>query len=132
MHDQVYINLPVADVKRCRAFFTSLGYTINEQYSDDKALCVVLGDAIIAMLLQRDFFATFTPKPVGKPGSETSVLVALKCRDRAHVDELVAKALANGGSALMPSKDYGFMYQHSFQDPDGYGWELVSMTAAAG
>ncbi|MES2603705.1 MAG: VOC family protein [Pseudomonadota bacterium] len=130
MHEQVYINLPVKDVKRSRKFFTSLGYGINEQYSDDKALCVLFSDNIIAMLLHQDFIATFTNKPIAMADTQTGVLVCLKCENKAEVDALVAKALAAGGTTPMESKDYGFMYQHGFQDLDGHCWELVSMPAA--
>lgn len=28
-------------------------------------------------------------------------------------------------------RDHGFMYQHSFQDPDSHMWELVYMTPGA-
>ena len=38
-------------------------------------------------------------------------------------------AVAAGGSIYAEPKDYGFMYQHSFADPDGHCWELVHMSA---
>lgn len=32
---------------------------------------------------------------------------------------------------LSDPQDYGFMYWHGFQDPDGHGWELVYMAPSA-
>jgi predicted lactoylglutathione lyase len=127
MHDQIYVNLPINDVQRSRKFFTSLGYTINEQFSSEQAICVVLSENIIAMLLLKDYFATFINKPVNDASKQAGVIVALKCESKEEVDGLVAKALAAGGTAPMPSLDHGFMYIHGFQDLDGHCWELLSM-----
>ena len=59
------------------------------------------------------------------------VLVCLSCESRNQVDDLVGKALAAGGTTHAESKDYGFMHQHGFQDPDRHIWELISMDRAA-
>jgi uncharacterized protein len=59
------------------------------------------------------------------------VLVALSYESHATVDDVVRKSLAAGGTTYAESKDYGFMYQHGFQDPDGHIWELVYMDPKA-
>lgn len=128
---QIFVNLPVQDIPRTRAFYGSLGYEFNPQFSDDKALCMVIADNIFAMLLQRDYFATFTPKPVADATKSTEVLVALSMDNRAQVDEIVAKAVAAGGRTPRPPQDHGFMYQHAFEDPDGHIWEVFFMDPAA-
>ncbi len=46
---------------------------------------------------------------------------------RKQVEELVAKAVGAGGSTYAEPKDYGFMYQHGFQDPDGHIFEVFYM-----
>ena len=61
----------------------------------------------------------------------TEVLTALSCESREKVDDMVRKAVAAGGSTYSEPKDYGFMYQHGFQDRDGHIWELVYMDPAA-
>ena len=131
MHTQIYVNLPIADVKRSRAFFASLGYTFNEQFSNDDAFCMVLGENLHAMLLRESFFRTFTDKKVVDAREATEVLVCVSCADRAAVDALVAKAIAAGGTAPRPPVDHGFMYMHAYQDLDGHVWELVAYTAPA-
>ena len=42
----------------------------------------------------------------------------------------MAGALAAGGKEPGEARDYGFMYQRSFQDPDGHQWEVVHMDDA--
>ena len=124
----IFINLPVSDIPRARKFYTGLGFTINEQYSNDQAACVVISDT---MVLVKDYFATFTGKPVSDAHTQTEVLLCLTTTSREATDALVAKALASGGSAPRPAKDLGFMYQHGFEDPDGHVWELAFMQGQA-
>ena len=127
MHRQIFVNLPVRDVARSKAFFTGLGYAFNPQFSDDKALCLVLGENLYAMLLAEPFFQTFTKKPVADARAGTEVLVCLSCDSRAEVEGLVAKALAAGATAPNAPQDHGFMYGHGFEDLDGHVWELMWM-----
>ena len=127
MHKQIYVNLPVADLPRSRTFFESLGLSFNPQFSNEQGACLVLGDTIYAMLLTRDFFQTFTGKPISDARKSTEVLLCLSCDSRAEVDALVAKAVAAGGTAPRAPQDHGFMYGHGFEDLDGHIWELAYM-----
>ena len=125
---QVFINLPVRDLERSKAFFSSLGFSINPQFTDDKAACVVVEeDKIHVMLLSEPFFKTFTPRAVADAKQSTEVLVCLSCSSENEVKELVAKATQSGGRLVREPQDHGFMYQHGFEDPDGHIWELVHM-----
>ena len=56
--------------------------------------------------------------------------MAFSVDSREAVDELVRKALAAGGAPSQEAQDYGFMYTHSFQDPDGHLWEVFWMDPA--
>ncbi len=128
MHTQIFVNLPIADMARSKAFFTSLGYAFNPDFTNDKGAGLVLGENLYAMLLVRDFFETFTDKPVADAHETTEVLVCLNCESRAEIDALVAKAIVAGGTAPREAKDHGFMYAHGFEDLDGHIWELVCMS----
>ena len=127
MATQIYVNLPVKNIERTRAFFTILGFSFNPQFSNDQAICMVVADDIYVMLLVESFFQTFTKKPVADATQGTEVLICLSCDSRAKVDELVAKAVAAGGRAPNPRQDHGFMYGHGFEDLDGHVWELMYM-----
>jgi predicted lactoylglutathione lyase len=127
MAQMIFVNLPVKDLKRSMAFFTALGYTFNQQFTDETAACMVISEHIYAMLLTHAKFKEFTPREVCDATKFTEVLVCLSCDSRARVDEMVARAVAAGGSAHMQARDYGMMYGHGFQDPDGHVWELMWM-----
>jgi predicted lactoylglutathione lyase len=92
---------------------------------------MVISEDIYAMLLTYAKFMEFSPKKICDSTKTAEVLLCLSCESRDQVNELVSKALATGGSKYADSKDYGFMYQHGFQDPDGHIWELIYMDPAA-
>jgi predicted lactoylglutathione lyase len=131
MATKIFVNLPVTDLPRSMKFFTALGFKNNPQFTDDTAACMVISDDIYTMLLTHAKFKDFTPKAIADATKSTEVLVCLSCESRANVEELVKKAVAAGGSTYAEPKDYGFMYQHGFQDPDGHLWELVYMQPGA-
>src|SRR5215216_2713157 len=97
MTAQIYVNLPVKDLKRSNSFFESLGFQLNPKFSNEQASCVILGENIFAMLLVESFFKTFTNKSICDATKSTEILVCLSCESRAKVDELVQKAIAAGG-----------------------------------
>lgn len=131
MSRKIFVNIPVKDLERAKAFFLALGFNCNAQFTDATAACIVISDDIYTMLLTEEKFASFAPHPVSDANKATEVLLCLSCDSRAEVDDLVKRALANGGSVYREPMDYGFMYAHSFKDPDGHAWELVYMEPSA-
>lgn len=123
--NQIYVNLPVKSVENTRAFWTKLGFSINEQFSDENAVCVVLNEEnIFAMFLKEEFFKTFTNRPIAQ-GETTQVLLAIGVNSREEVDNMVKTALENGGSKYSESQDHGWMYQNAFADLNGHQWEVM-------
>jgi predicted lactoylglutathione lyase len=127
MTTQIFVNLPVKELERSKAFFANLGFTFNPEFTNEQAACMVVSDAIFVMLVVEKFFKTFTQKAVADATTSTEVLVCLSCESRAKVDELVKKAVAAGGTSPRAPQDHGFMYGHGFEDLDGHIWELMYM-----
>ncbi|CAN7373918.1 MULTISPECIES: VOC family protein [Ensifer] len=127
----IFVNLPVKDLKASRAFFAALGYTFNEQFSDDTAACTVISDNIFVMLLTEPKFRGFITGEISDASKGTEVITALSASSRAECDDMLAKALAAGAKPWKPALDYGFMYGISFQDLDGHVWEFMWMDMEA-
>ncbi len=121
----LYINLPVKDLNKTRNFWTRLGCRFNEQFSDDKALCLVLREELMyVMLVTHELFWTFTNRPIAD-ASSTQVLTALQVHGREEVDQLVTLALDMGATRYREAADHGWMYYDSFADLDGHQWEIM-------
>lgn len=129
MINRVFINLPVADVPTSMAFFSALGFSSDPRFSGEGGACIIVNDAMAVMLCSHAKFREFTPKAVCDTSQAVEVLLNLSCDSREEVDGLVAKALAAGGSTYDVPEDFGFMYTHSFVDPDGHGWGLFHIYA---
>ena len=130
MKRMIFVNMGVADLPKSRQFFTSLGFTFNEQFCDETAACLVISEEIFAMLLTHPKMQGFLPKgnTIADARKTTEMLIALSCENREEVDQLADKALAAGATAYNDPVDYGFMYYRAFQDLDGHIWELTHMS----
>ena len=123
----MFVNLPVTDLERAKAFYTALGFSINPLFTDHNAACVVVEDGhSYFMILVREFFQTMTALPIGDPAVNPSSATAIFLDSREAVDAAVAAGLAAGGSEPGQATDFGFMYQRGLTDPDGnvidFGW----------
>ena len=132
MPRMIFINLPVADLRRSTAFYEAVGATNNPQFSDETAACMVVSDTIHVMLLTYAKWQTFTSKAIPDAKASAQVLLCLSQESRDDVSAMVDRAVAAGGSAdPIPVQDFGFMYGRSFEDPDGHIWELMWMDMPA-
>lgn len=132
MVKQIFVNLAVDSLPRSVAFFTAMGFSFDPRYTDDNATCLVLGENIYAMLLVKPFFAGFTDKPLADASRGTEVITALALESRDEVDTLIGRARGAGARIPGEPKDYGFMYQHGFEDPDGHLWEVFHASGEPG
>ncbi|TFC50110.1 hypothetical protein E3T26_00700 [Cryobacterium sp. TMT1-21] len=131
MSTMIFVNLPVADLKRSTDFFSALGYSFDPRFTDENAACLVIDqDHVYAMLLTTEMMKRFTRKSIVNAREGTEAILALSADSREAVDALADKALTSGGSASNPPDDQGYMYSRSFQDPDGHLWEAFWMDLA--
>ncbi len=128
----MFVNLPVTDLDRAKAFYTAVGFRINPVFTDHNAACVVVDEGHnYFMILVREFFQTFTTLPIGDPTSSVSCATAIFLDSREAVDATMSDGLAAGGSEAQPPTDLGFMYQRQLTDPDGNILEFGYMDPVA-
>lgn len=131
MATQIFVNLPVEDLRKSIEFFSKLGFKFNPRFTDETATCMIVADDIYIMLLTKEKFRTFTPNKICNAKKSTEVLVCLSLEKREMVDEMVRKAVVAGGTTYDEPEDHGFMYGHGFQDLDGHIWEIIHMEPRA-
>jgi predicted lactoylglutathione lyase len=132
MNKQIIFNLPVQDLERSKAFFATLGFTVNPRFSNENAAFLdVVDDTLHVMLMTETFFESLINKPVVRTRDANEVIICLSCESRAEVDSLIAKATAAGARIPHPPEDHGFMYDQGFEDLDGHLWNLVWMAPQA-
>lgn len=130
MANQLFVNLPVKDLERSKAFFTDLGFGFFGM-SPDMASVVITEDAQV-MLLQEDTFAGYARNPVADPSASTQAILVLGMGNPEEVDELVDKALAGGATPTGEPQTAGGRYQRGFADLDGHHWEALCLVPPTG
>ena len=125
MPTSLFISLPVQDVQKSTALYEAIGFQRNPQFTGDTTSCLVVSDTISVMLTSHEQFKQISPRPIADPTKGCQVLLSLSLDSREAVDDMVAKAVAAGGSKAHEPEDYGFMYQSAFYDLDGHGWGLT-------
>ena len=131
MAQMIFVNLPVADLARAKAFYEAIGAVNEPKFTNEDAACMILSDTIFVMLLTHPFFQGFTSKRIADAHETCQVLLAISQEDRGAVDAITERALAAGGREPRPPQDMGLMYSRSFEDPDGHVWEPMWMDPAA-
>src|SRR5690242_15699741 len=127
----LFVNIPVADLERSKAFFAKLGFAFNPMFTDETAACMLVGEQAFVMLLSREKFAELSKRPMADPTTHALTLYCFSVSSRDEVDAVSAAALAAGGVEADGAEDHGFMYARSFFDLDGHGWQVMWMDPAA-
>lgn len=126
MTRQIFVNLPVKDLKKSMEFWKKLGFDFNMQFTNDDAACLVIREgSIYSMLITHPLFKTFTHLPIADAAKATQALIAIDVESRAAVDDMVKKALEAGATRYRDKTDYGWMYYDCFADLDGHQWEVM-------
>lgn len=127
MSKMIFVNLPVADLPRAKAFYEAIGAKNDPKFTDDTAACMVFSDAIHVMLLTHDKYRQFTSKQIADTRKTSAAMFAISKDTRDCVDAVLGAALENGATEPRDKMDTGWMYNRAFDDLDGHTWEIVWM-----
>ncbi|WP_026692050.1 VOC family protein [Peribacillus kribbensis] len=130
MSGELWLNLPVRDLERAKAFYTQLGFRLNEQYaSKDGSFSMIVGNnQVVLMFFPEPLFQGFAGNTVADSRQGTEVLISLGANSRDEVDEFALNAERAGGMVFSgPGERDGWMYGCGFADPDGHRWNALYM-----
>ncbi len=130
MTNEVWINLPVKDINRSRAFFSDIGFTIDLNAGNPSISVTLLLGAkkVVVMLFEENVFRSFTGHPLTDTGKSSEVMISFDAESREEIDEIAAKVSAAGGTLFgKPADIQGWMYGFGFTDPDGHRWNGLHM-----
>lgn len=130
MTKQLWLNLPVKDVVKSKAFFEALGFSFNTAHGNtETSACLLVGEKnAVVMLFQNEVFEQFTQTKITDTNQAVEVLISIDAESREEVDELAQKAAAAGGFVFAkPGENQGWMYGCGFADLDGHRWNVLYM-----
>jgi uncharacterized protein len=127
---EIWINLPVKDVKKATTFFIEMGFKPNAKHSntDISASFLIGSKEVIMMLFNEKTFSGFTQNTIVNTKLGTEVLFSIDAESVEEVDKMAQKAVDAGGTSKhKPSAMQGWMYGCIFQDLDGHRWNVLFM-----
>ena len=131
MSKMIFITLPTANLQASTAFYHSLGFEQNPQFSGDDTGCLKWSESIYLMLATHDKWRILTQRPF-PPAGTAALALSLAMDSRDAVDAMNRAAAAHGGQADVNGiEDLGFMYTRDIADPDGHVWGVFWMDPAA-
>ena len=127
METKIFVNMPVKNLDKSVEFFTRLGFTVNPQFTDKNATCMIISKNIFVMLLVEEYFRTFTTREICDTSKSIETIIAVSRSNRLEVDDLLDKVKQAGGIEPKDAQDHGWMYLRTFEDIDGHIWEIFHM-----
>ncbi|MBS1600706.1 MAG: glyoxalase/bleomycin resistance/extradiol dioxygenase family protein [Bacteroidetes bacterium] len=122
---QIFINLPVKNVKASMDFYTQLGFTVNPLFTFDNQKCMVWSDQIYVMLQTLEMFKSGNKKNIADPKMNTIATFTLPVESLDRMNEIVENGLKAGGIEPTPIIDEGFMQVRNIEDLDGHNWGII-------
>jgi uncharacterized protein len=129
MPKQIYLNLPVKDLKKSTEFYKALGFNLNPMFSDPNASSMMLSNDIVIMLVSHEYYSKFTTKLIPDTFKTSSALIAIAYESKQEVEDFVKTAQSFGSNCFIaePNKNLDFMFSYEVEDPDGHVLEPFFM-----
>jgi predicted lactoylglutathione lyase len=129
MTKQIWLNLPVKNIEKSKKFFSSIGFSFNEEYCNDQSACMLVGEKnFVVMLFEESMFVSFVQKTLLASPMHAEMLISIDAESRHEVEELAKKVNDAGGKIFAkPAENQGWMYGCGFSDLDGHRWNILFM-----
>jgi predicted lactoylglutathione lyase len=128
MTKELWINLPVKDLRKSKAFFKEIGFSINDREMEDMVGMSVGEKEIAVMLCAEKRFKMFAQNNITDTGNSSEAMFSFDAESRDEVDEWAKKVEKAGGDVFAePEEIQGWMYGCAFTDLDGHRWNVLYM-----
>ena len=118
------VTLGVRDLARSTAFYEALGFRRRSRGADGVAFFEA-GGVILSLWPVEELVKDAEIAP-SEPGSFRGMSLAWNCTSAEEVDEVLAKAVAAGGTLVRSARMvFWGGYTAYFADPDGHLWEVA-------
>ncbi|MBF0707441.1 extradiol dioxygenase [Alkalihalobacillus hwajinpoensis] len=126
MATDLWMNLPVQNVEKSKAFFTQIGFAAKT--IGDGVQVAIGAQGTKVMLFPSSKFETFTHHRVADSMKATEVLFSIGAEDREEVDAMIKNVEKAGGAIYAkPGLTDGWLYGAGFIDLDGHRWNVLYM-----
>lgn len=125
----IWLDFPVKNVEKSKAFFKAIGFRENQACKDPAFGSFFIGNQNFVMMLSSHAkFKEYARNEVVDTKTATEVMLNLGAQSREEVDDMAKRVREAGGSIFSePEQWEGWMYGFGFEDPDGHRWNVLYM-----
>ncbi len=128
MTKELWLNLPVKDLKKSKEFFTQIGFSFKDREIENMIAMEVGEKKVPVMLINESTFKNAAQHEITDTKQSCEVLISFDAENREEVDEVAKKVDSAGGSVFSePAEIQGWMYGCAFTDLDGHRWNALYM-----
>jgi uncharacterized protein len=129
MIKEIWLNLPAKDLNKTKEFFSTIGFALNEEKTNEQMVCFTVGEKNITVLFfDEATLKGFTKNEIADTKTGTEVLISFDAASHEEVDETARKVFEAGGTVFSePAEIQGWMYGFAFADLDGHRWNQIYM-----
>lgn len=130
MQNDMWLNLPSADLKKAKEFFVKIGFEMNEMHQAPHMVSMYVGaNKVVVNLFQQSLFQEFIGgQQITDAKASNEMLFSIGAGSPQEVDALAKKVVEAGGKLYAnPGYKDGWMYGFGFVDLDGHRWNALYM-----
>ncbi|HSD08806.1 VOC family protein [Flavobacterium sp.] len=129
MVKQIWLNLPVKDVAKSKAFFSAIGFTFNQQNETSTMACMFVGDNnFVVMLFEENQLQGYIQNKITDTRESSEMMISLDAQSKQEVDDFAQTVRDAGGLVFAePAESQGWLYGCAFADLDGHRWNILYM-----
>jgi uncharacterized protein len=126
MSKQLWLNLPVKDVKKALDFFTALGFETKQEFSNPMSETIIFNEGTLLMLVNSSAFKGAAMREVTDTKTSAEVVLATQVDSRTAVNDIADKAVKAGGEEVNEAFEQDGMYTRIFRDLDGHQFNVFA------
>ena len=129
MTKDLWLNLPVKDPQKSKAFFKALGWSFNEDHENPTMVAMMVGKKPVpVMLFEENHLKKLMQSELPDTSKTSQMIISFDAESREEVDKIAEKVKAAGGNLFAPpAKIQSTMYGCAFADIDGHRWNALYM-----
>ncbi len=127
---QAWLNIPVKDLEKSKAFFKAIGFRSNPMHEHNPHIgsFYIGANDFVLMLFPDAAFGRIVQHTVSNPAEGKEMLINIDAESREEVDAMAETVRKAGGKIFAePAEADGWMYVLGFEDPDGHRWAVLYM-----
>lgn len=128
MTKELWLNLPVKNLKKSKEFFTKIGFSFKDREMENMIAMEVGQKKVVVMLLDENTFKNAIQHEITDTKQSSEIIISFDAESREEVNEIAKKAEEAGGTVFgKPAEIQGWMYGCAFTDLDGHRWNALYM-----